>query len=86
MEITFAQKTPSPKIVPIKDLPVGAVFIRFSEADKPKDEVDYYLVTMRNGHKEYINLNDSAYCSLAYDRLSVIQMDCALTIYGPKGE
>lgn len=86
MEIAFAQKTPTPKIVPIKDLPVGAVFVRESEIHKPKEEADFYLVTMRNGHREYINLNASAYYPLANDNLPVIQMDCALTIYGPKGE
>lgn len=86
MEITFAQKSPTLKAVPIRDLPVGAVFIRESEAHRPKNEVDYYLVTMRNGHKEYINLNDSVYYSLNNDNLSVIQMDCALTVYGIKGE
>ena len=84
MEITFAQKTSKPVL--LEDLPVGAVFIREFEIHKPKDEADYYLVTMRNGNKEYIHLNTSTYYALANDRLPVIQMDCALTIYGPKGE
>lgn len=86
MEIAFAQKNPTPKPVPVRDLPVGAVFMRYFEADKPKNEVDYFLITMRNGHREYLNLNDSVYYPVGNDELFVIQMDCALTVYGVKEE
>ena len=86
MEITFAQKNPILKHVFIRDLPVGAVFIRESEAYKSKEKVDYYLVTARNGHKEYVNLNTSICYSVGNDSFPVIQMDCALTIYGVKKE
>jgi hypothetical protein len=80
MKITIAEKKVAP--VNITTLSVGEVFYLSNEIQQrlDKKERNYYMVTTRNGHREYCSLKSGAIVSFNTD-CSVIKVDCALIIY-----
>lgn len=82
MKYKFSEKDrPNPKI--LRNQPAGTVFGLYNELDVNQEDRDYYIVLMRNGHREYYNLADGNFRPLG-DTCPVIVMDCALTFYGIK--
>ena len=77
MKIAVAEKKAA---VNITTLPVGEVFCLSNEMHLNKKERNYFIVTTRNGHREYYNLKSGAYKPFNTD-CSVIEVDCSLTIY-----
>ena len=66
--------------VDITSLSSGDVFCLANEMHLNKKERNYFIVTARNGHREYYNLKNGANKPFNTD-CSVIKVDCSLTIY-----
>lgn len=80
MRITVAEKKVTP--IDITALSVGDVFCLHNEIEKYLNKKDrtYYIVTSRNGHREYYNLSNGQNRPLNTD-CPVVKVDCILTIY-----
>lgn len=80
MKIAVVEKKVTP--VDITTLSVGDVFCLYSDIQKYLDKKvrSYYMVTTRNGHRGYYNVNNGQNKPFNTD-CRVVKVDCSLMIY-----